>query len=249
MLVDAHAHLEFPSFESDRKAIVRECAEKDIVVVDSIVDLQSAEAFLDFARSRDNLHCCIGCGPAEITQESFDAAVALLRKFKNDVVGLGEVGLDYYWVKEKEKYAEQRRCFEGFIALSKELGLPLVIHSRDAEEDAIRLLRENDAPALLHCYSGSIELARKAISFGCLISIPTSVCYSNPKKKLVRELPLESIVLESDAPFLAPVPKTRNTPLNIIQSAGVVADVKEVTRDEVEAVTTKNASDFFRLGL
>lgn len=249
MLVDVHAHLEFPAFDDDRDTILRECANRGIVVVDSIVDLPAAEEFIAFSHTHDNLYCCIGCGPADITQASFDAAAGLLKKHKKDIVGLGEVGLDYYWVKESEKHAAQRDYFERFIELSKDLALPLVIHSRDAEKEALRLLEEHDVPALLHCYSGDLGLAERAIGLGCPISIPTSVCYSNPKKELVERLPLESLVLESDAPFLAPTPKTRNTPLNITQSAEVVAEVKGLSQDQVEDVTSKNAIDFFKLDL
>ena len=106
---------------------------------------------------------------------------------------------------------------------------------------------EYDEPALLHCYSGPLELAQKAIEFGCIISIPTSIAYSKPKQRLAEQLPLESIVLETDAPYLAPTPKTRNIPVNIIQSAEKVAEIRGITPEKVAKQTTENALSFFRI--
>ncbi|MFH1721740.1 MAG: TatD family hydrolase [Candidatus Altiarchaeota archaeon] len=245
MLIDTHCHLEFAEFAKDREKIVEDCLAKDILLVNSLVDLKQVEDFLAFSKSYEGLYVTIGCGPVDITDERFELAVDLIRKHRPEIVGLGEVGLDYYWVKDEKKHEQQRVYFQKFISLSKELDLPLVVHSRESEEDAVRILEENELPAMLHCYSGSVELAKKAIKLGCLISIPTSIAYSNPKKELVRQLPLESIVLESDAPFLAPTPKTRNTPANIELSCEKIAEIKEVKKEEVEKATTESAKKFF----
>ena len=155
------------------------------------------------------------------------------------------MGLDYYWIKEPEKRGMDN--FRKFVSLAKELNLPLVVHSRDAENDMVEELKAQGIKALLHCFGGSAELAKKAISLGCLVSIPTSVAYSKRKQELVGEIPLEAMVLESDAPYLAPTPRERNTPLNIRIAAKKIAEIKGIEYDKVAEITTRNAREFFNL--
>jgi TatD DNase family protein len=137
--------------------------------------------------------------------------------------------------------------FQSFIDLAKELCLPLVIHSRDAEDDVLRILKENDVSALLHCFSGSVESALDAAAFGHLISIPASVVHSKSKQKMAEALPLESMVLETDAPYLSPAPKTRNEPANVSVSCEKIAQLKGIKPDAVASTTTHNAVRFFDL--
>ena len=179
-------------------------------------------------------------------KEKVDERIALIKKHRNDIVGIGEVGLDYYWVKEKEKHNIEKENFKKFISLSNELSLPLVVHSRDAEEDILQILKDACKKAILHCFSGTVKQALDAISFGCLISIPASIMYSKQKQKLAGELPLESMVLETDAPYLSPVPKTRNEPVNIKLSAEKIAGIKGVDVEDVKKITTSNAKGFFK---
>lgn len=150
-------------------------------------------------------------------------------------------------MKEEDKRAQEAVNFQRFIDLSRELGLPLVIHSRDAEDDLLRILKEQKVKALMHCFGGDSSLAADAAKDGHLISIPANLSNSGQKQRVVKAVPLESLVLETDAPYLSPVPKTRNEPANIRKTAEKIAEIKGVDYDTVEAATTANAKKFFGL--
>ncbi|ODS40464.1 MAG: hypothetical protein A7315_08370 [Candidatus Altiarchaeales archaeon WOR_SM1_79] len=205
MLIDTHAHLDFKQFDKDRGAVIKSAKEAGIAVINSFVDTDQGKVknSLELATRFDNIHTTIGLPPTELSEEVVDGRIELIKKHRNEIIGIGEVGLDYYWVREKEKHMVERENFKKFILLSDELLLPLVVHSRDAEEDIVRMLTEGSKKAVLHCFSGTAKQALDAISIGCLISVPTSIIYSKMKQKLVGELPLESIVLETDAPYLS----------------------------------------------
>jgi TatD DNase family protein len=247
MLIDVHAHLDFPQFDSDREHVIECAREAGIIIVNSGMGPSSIEKTLDLARNHDNVFATLGLSPQEFNQETIENTLALIRKHRADILGIGEVGLDYYWVKDSSDRRREIVNLGLFIELSKSLSLPLVIHSRDAEGDVLKVLEENDVRALLHCFSGSFEQAEVAISLDCLISIPTSVVYSKNKQGLVERLPLESIVLETDAPYLSPHPKMRNEPKNIILSRDKVAEIKGLDKHAVEETTTENAIRFFDL--
>ena len=245
MLIDVHAHLDFPQFDSDRSEVIERAKNKNIIIVNSIVDPVSIEKSMNF--NYDNVFMTIGLSPAKTDKSNLEAVLDQIRQYKDRIVGIGEVGLDYYWVKEPEKRLFQKESLVRFIEIGKETGLRLVLHSRDAESDIIDILDKNKTGAILHCFSGGVELAKKAISLGCLISIPTSVIYSKQKQELVKSIPIDSIVIESDAPFLAPVPKARNEPMNIVESVRKISELKNIDEGEIEKITTNNAIKFFNL--
>lgn len=249
MLIDAHAHLDFSQFDEDREKVIEKARKENIWIITSAVDPKSIKKTIAMMEKYDNLSATFGSKPEEFNGEIIEETIQLIKKNRDKIVGIGEIGLDYYWVKEKDKRNEEIKNFHKFIDLAKELSLPLVVHSRDAEEDVIEILKGGDIKTILHCFSGSVEQAKEAISFGCLISIPTNVVYSKQKRKLVEEIPLENIVLETDAPFLSPVPKTRNVPANVKLSAEKIAEIKKVDLKLVEEITTKNAIKFFSLKL
>ena len=155
--------------------------------------------------------------------------------------------MDYYWVKEEEKRKKEIKNFRKFIELAKKLNLPLVIHSRDAEDDTLRVLEEYHIKALLHCFGGDAKKAVDAAGKGHIISIPTNLINSRVRQEVVKAVPLESLVLETDAPYLAPVPKTRNEPVNIKVTAKKIAEIKKIDYSVVEETTTRTAKKFFNL--
>jgi len=185
--------------------------------------------------------------PGEIFINLIDETIGEIRKNKDNkkVIGIGEVGLDYHWVEEKELRKIQQKSFEKFIQLSNEINLPLLVHSRNAEKDCIKILKQHNKRAILHCFSGTTELALEAISFGCLISITTTFMNSPYRKRMVSELPLEKIVLETDAPYLSPFPSKRNEPINIKLTAKKIAEIKGTKFEKVAEITTKNVEKFF----
>jgi len=247
MLIDSHAHLDFPQFDSDRGNVIRRATDDRILIINSGIGPAGIERTIKLIEEYEGILATLGLSPQEFNSDIIDETIELIRKYKKRIIGIGEVGLDYYWVKEPEKRMLELKNFKLFIELARELKLPLVIHSRDAERDVIAKLKEEDIPALLHCFGGSPELANDAISFGCLISIPTSIVYSKKQQLLAERVPLESMVLESDAPFLALVPKERNEPSNIRISAEKIAEIKGISKEEIAEITTRNAREFFNL--
>ncbi len=247
MLIDVHAHLDLPQFDSDRNSVIERAAGEGILIINSGLGPDGIERTIRLMENNDGIFATLGLIPQEFNSDIIDESIGLIRKYKDRIVGIGEVGLDYYWVKEAEKRRLEMDNFRKFISFAKELNLPLVVHSRDAEPDMINELESHGISALLHCFSGTPELGEKAISFGCLVSIPASIMYSRRKQKLAERIPLEHMVLESDSPYLAPTPGERNTPLNIRLSAGKIAEIKGVSRDEVADITTRNAKEFFNL--
>ncbi|MFH1402890.1 MAG: TatD family hydrolase [Candidatus Altiarchaeota archaeon] len=246
MLVDVHCHIDYRDYDKDRDNIIKECAENNVLIVNSTVDPCNLLG-LTLAEKHDNVYCTIGMSPSNLDKEDFEKTKGLIREHEDRIVGVGEVGLDYYWVKDGEKQDVMEERFRGFIELSTKIRKPLVIHSRDAEERVIEIIAEYGIKPLLHCFSGSVEQALEAVELGCLISIPTSIAYSKPKKKLAEAIPLDSIVLESDAPFLAPKPGARNNPVNIKESAVLLSLSKQLVLEDVIETTSRNAISFYGL--
>lgn len=247
MLIDVHAHLDFPQFDSDRGEVIRKASEEGTLIINSGIGPEGIEKVIKLSEKHKGIFATLGLSPQEFDFGVIDETIKLIRRYKDRIIGIGEVGLDYYWVKEPEGRRGEMDNFRKFISLAKELNLPLVVHSRDAEVDVIEELKAQGIKALLHCFGGSPELGKKAISLGCLVSIPTSVAYSKRKQELAEKIPIESMVLESDAPYLAPTPRERNTPLNIRVSAEKIAEIKGIEYDEVTEITTRNARGFFDL--
>jgi TatD DNase family protein len=247
MLVDVHAHLDYSKFDSDRDEVVGRAKAAGVLTITSALGPEGIGKTLLLLERYDELKATFGLAPTELASDVIAETRRLIREHRKSIVGLGEVGLDYYWVKELNRREEERVNFKSFIELAQELHLPLVIHSRDAEEDVLRILEENGVRALLHCFSGSVESALDAASFGHLISIPTSVVHSSGKQRLAKALPIESMVLETDAPYLSPQPKTRNEPANITVSCEKIAQLKGIMPDVVASATSQNAVKFFDL--
>jgi len=245
-LVDAHTHLTFPQFEGDLDAVLARARDAGVSAVNSSVEPSEINTARELAK-KDGVYWTLGLSASCLDDEKVSETLSAIREHKKDIIGIGEVGLDYYWVKEEQDHEKLRENFRGFIELSVELDLPLVVHSRDAEDDALALLAEYDKTALLHCFSGGVELATKAAQAGHMISIPTNITYVKSRQHLAKQLPLECIVLESDAPYLAPKPKTRNEPANVTLSAEKIAELKGVDLEEVAQATTKNAQEFYCL--
>lgn len=246
MLIDTHAHLDFPQFDNDRKEVIERAKKEGIIIINSGLGPEGIEKTIKLV-DEYKIFATLGLSPTEFNDDIIENTIELIKKYRDRIIGIGEVGLDYYWVKEPEKRKKEIENFRIFIELSKELNFPLLVHSRDAESDTIKELKSADKPTILHCFSGTIKQAEEAISFGCPISIPTSVIYSRKKQELAKHIPINSIVLETDAPYLSPVPKTRNEPANVKLCAEKIAELREIDYSIVEETTTGNARKFFNL--
>jgi TatD DNase family protein len=249
MLIDVHAHLDFPQFDADRGDVVNRAKDAGVIIINSGLGAAGIEKTLALTKKFDNVYASLGITPTEFSEKEIDATIELIRRNRDSIVAIGEVGLDYYWVKEEDKRKQETVNFQRFIDLSREMRLPLVIHSRDAETDLLSILKEENIKALMHCFGGDAQLAAAAAGDGHLISIPANLSNSKQKQSVVKAVPLDSLVLETDAPYLSPVPKTRNEPVNIRKTAEKIAEIKGLEYEVVEAATTKNAKKFFALNL
>lgn len=247
MLVDVHAHLDFPRFDPDRDKVIEKADAEGITIINSGLGTTGIRKTLEIAGKHKNVHATCGLQPTELDPSVIRETIELIRANAEKIVAIGEVGLDYYWIKEEDKRVKEKECFRRFIDLSDELKLPLVIHSRNAEEDVLAILEETGKKTLLHCFGGSLEQALKASEYGHLISIPANITYSKQKQEIARATPPGSLVLETDAPYLPPVPKTRNEPVNVKITAEKIAELKGATYEEVAEKTTENAKRFFKI--
>ena len=245
MLFDVHCHLNDRRFREDLDAVVGRAKSAGVRVINSTIEAGEIDDAIAFCRKYDNVHLTIGCSPTEEGDRAIEEIMSRIKENKHRIVGIGEVGLDYYWVKEQEKREKQKENFRKFMELSIDLGLPLVVHSRESNKDVLDILKEYGKPALMHCFSGTAHEAKEFINLGCLISIPTSVVHSKSRQETARHTPLENITLETDAPYMPPQPKTRNEPANVKLCALKIAETKGVEESAVESATTKNAIKFF----
>lgn len=247
MYIDTHCHLSGEDYddidnviEDNKKALV------DKIIV-SGCSRESIDEVMVLKEKYDMVYVTIGYHPEYadiITLDDLDYLEGLLRKSK--VVGIGEIGLDYHYGKgNKEK---QLWLFESQLKIAEELSLPVVIHSRDATQDTIDTLKKYNVKGIVHCFSGSLEVANIYISMGFLLGIGGVVTFKNSKlKDVVKEISLEKIVLETDSPYLTPVPYRGkvNSSKYLEFIAKFIADVKNTSVDEIAKITSENASSLF----
>src|SRR5215469_3535058 len=252
MLVDSHCHLDFPDFAGDLDGIVARAADAGIERMVTIsTRVRRLADLLGIAERFQNVYCSVGTHPHHADEEdgiSPDELIALTSNPK--VVALGEAGLDYFY--DNGSPEAQARGFRAHIAAARTTGLPLVIHTRDADDDCRKILEEEVARgpfrAVLHCYTGGRELAMKAIELGLSISFTGILTFkkSDALRALAAELPAERIMVETDSPYLAPgkFRGKRNEPAYVTETARTLAATRGVTFDEIARQTTEN---FFRL--
>ncbi|MFQ5656442.1 MAG: TatD family hydrolase [Candidatus Methylomirabilales bacterium] len=247
MLIDAHAHMGDGAFEADLELVLQGAAEvgvKGIVTVSE--NLQDVHRILELAEKFPILKPCAGLYPDILDPEMAEAMVSFIRVHHEGLVAIGEVGLDHWVVKEEKDRKVQEQTLARFIALSRELDLPLNVHSRSAGRHTIRFLREQGAEkVLMHAFDGKASAALEGIEAGYYFSIPPSVVRSQQQQKLLRHLPLDRLLLETDSPVLGPDAAVRNEPKNVLVSCQAVASAKGVPVGEVARITTANARSLF----
>ena len=247
MYIDTHCHLSSEDYadidnviEENRKALVDE-------IVVSGCSRESIDEVMVLKEKYDMVYVTIGYHPEYadiITLDDLDYLKNLLKESK--VVGIGEIGLDYHYGKENKE--KQLWLFESQLKIALELSLPVVIHSRDATQDTINILKKYNVKGIIHCFSGSLEVANIYVSMGFLLGIGGVITFKNSKlKDVVKEISLDSIVLETDSPYLAPVPYRGkvNSSKYLEFIAKFIGDVKNMSADEIAKITSKNASSLF----
>ncbi|KIO64356.1 hypothetical protein B4166_0033 [Caldibacillus thermoamylovorans] len=252
MLFDTHAHLNAADFTDDLEEVIERAGNvgvSDIVVVG--FDRPTIERTMELVEKYDHIYGCIGWHPVDAvdcTEEDLQWIEQLCKHPK--IVAYGEIGLDYHWDKSPKDV--QQRLFREQIRLAKKLRLPIAIHTRDAMEDTVTILKEEHAEevgGIMHCFSGSVETARECMKMNFYISLGGPVTFKNAKrpKAVAKEVPLDRILIETDCPYLAPHPYRgkRNEPAYVKLVAEQIADIKGVPFKELAEATTKNAKLLF----
>ena len=253
MLIDTHCHLDFPEFAPERDAVV---ARAKAAGVGRMITISTrVDHFADYAAiadAYDDVFCSVGTHPhnAHLEPEATVERIVGLAQHPK-CVAIGEAGLDFHYDRAPRDTAE--RVFRTHIAAARETGLPLVIHTRDADADTARILEDEMGKgafkALLHCFTGSRELAERALALGLYISMSGVVTFKNSQelRDIARDAPLDRLLVENDAPFLAPVPYRgkRNEPAFVAKTAAVLAEAKGLGVAQVASATTANALRLF----
>jgi TatD DNase family protein len=252
VLVDSHCHLDFPDFGGEVDAIVARAQAAGVARLVSIsTRIKKHDDILAIAERHADVYCSVGTHPHHAQEElEFDVADIVARTRHPKVVAIGEAGLDYHY--DYSPRAAQERGFRNHIAAARATKLPLVIHAREADDDMARILEEETGkgpfPAVLHCFSSGPELARRAIALGLSISFTGILTFkkSDDLRIIAASLPADRILVETDAPYLAPgrFRGKRNEPAHVVEIAKVLAETRGVTFEEVARQTTEN---FFRL--
>ena len=290
MLTDTHCHLDFNTFDEDRGAVIQRAWEAGLTrILIPALDYESALAGIKLAEAYPNIFAAVGFHPTDLDkweENSIEKLRALTLPYPNPftlsgtrpagrgakIVAIGEIGLDYYWVKEPEKRAQQRDVLKQQLQLAQDVNKPIIIHMREENDawfgqasiDLLEILSEWHAqlmagssplverPGVLHSFNGSLETAQKAIALNFSIGVTGPVTYKNAeeKRQIIRQIPLERLLIETDAPFLTPVPHRgkRNEPAFVAHIADKIAEIHMTTREQVAEVTTSNAARLFGWG-
>jgi TatD DNase family protein len=236
-----------PGFDKDRAEVLERARRAGVEAIIAVGEnLADAAKNLELATKYPMLKPAAGLYPTHLDLNQARQMTEFIRQNGSRLTAIGEVGLDYWVVKTAPDRELQREILKGFIELSEELNLPLNIHSRSAGRHAIALLLENNAPRVqMHAFDGKAGTALPAVEAGYFFSIPPSVVRSRQKQKLVRQLPLSCLLIETDSPVLGPTPNERNEPANILQSIKAIAALKDVAEEEVMAAVSENTEKLY----
>ena len=250
MFVDVHAHLDDKAFDGDREQVLENIRAAGMLVVTAGSDVETSRFSVELARKYDFVYACVGVHPHEAGKAPKDYLEELKELAKDPkVLAIGEIGLDYYYEFSERRI--QQYVFVEQLELAESLNLPVIIHDRDAHQDTLSILKKSSPRGLMHCYSGSLEMARELLKLGFYFSFGGVITFKNAKRprEVVSQLPLDKILLETDCPYLTPEPYRgkRNDPTKIPLIAQKLAELHQVSLQEVEDITYANFTKLFGL--
>ena len=271
MLTDTHCHLDLDKFDEDREAVVQRAIDAGVErILIPALNLDSWSKLIKFTQFHSDFFLALGFHPTELDKWN-DYSIGNLQTLMeiDKVVAVGEIGLDYYWVKEADKQAYQREILKHQLQLAQDVNKPVIIHMREENDvwfgqasiDLLNILSTwhkelraqnhplQEKPGVLHSFNGNLETAQKAIALNFYIGVTGPVTYKNAEEKrnIIRQLPLTQILIETDAPFLAPVPHRgkRNEPAFVAHIADKIAEIHTTTREQIAEITSANANRLF----
>lgn len=250
LIFDTHAHYDDAAFDEDRDSLLTQILEDSVcTIVNQGTDIATSRFSLALAEKYEGIYAAVGLHPEYLTEKSPEELSQIRELAAHPkAVAIGEIGLDYYYDVPREL---QKKVFVQQLMLAEELSMPVNIHDREAHGDMLELLKQYRPKGILHCFSGSVEMAKEVIKLGMSIGIGGVVTFKNARKtvEVVQEIPLERIVLETDCPYLTPVPfrGKRNDSSYIRYAAQRIAEIKNMTAEEVLEITRKNAEMIYQI--
>ena len=253
-IFDSHAHYDDPRFDEDRDTLLSSMASHGVRAIMNVGNTTHANlAGIELAQKYPFVYCSIGIHPdqsaeiaAQNSREYLDVIAQQLSYEK--AMALGEIGLDYYYDDDAPRDI-QKKIFEEQLALAKDLDVPVIIHNRDAHQDTLDLLKKYRPKGIMHCFSGSAEVAKEVLRLGMYIGFTGVITFKNAKKaiEVIREVPIERLMVETDSPYMAPEPfrGRRNSSLYIYRMAEKIAEIKGMPVEDVERITTENGRRLF----
>lgn len=253
-MIDTHCHIDFEEYDDDRESVIKKAQEKLDAVIVSGISEESNQGVLDLSEEYKNfIYPSFGYHPVSsqnCSDEELKGAHEHLIKHIDDIVAVGEVGMDFFYVKDKALRERQKEIFTSFIEIADEYKVPLLMHVRDCEKKAVNIIQDYDNIPyfIFHCYSGSLKTARRIMDMdNCYMSFSTMLSYSKAHQDLIKEIPLDYILTETDSPYLAMTKDERNEPVNVVNAVLKIAEIKDMEVSEVDSTTTLNAKKVFKI--
>lgn len=252
MLFDTHAHYDSRQFNADRDEVLSGLQERGVsLVVNPGCDLASSRMAVELAEKYPFVYAAVGFHPEELEGAELSDLEEIRRLAAHKkVVAIGEIGLDYYWVKDEEGRRKEQEFFRAQLALAEELSLPVIVHDREAHGDTLSIVKEfPNVRGVFHCYSGSVEMARELVEMGWYISFTGVLTYKNARKavEVAEAIPLERLMIETDAPYMAPEPHRgkRNDSGYVRHTCEKLAEIKKMDFEKCSKITMETSCQFF----
>jgi TatD DNase family protein len=253
-MIDTHCHIDFEDFDSDREEVIKRAKDKLDHVIVSGYSNESNMKVLQLSKEYEGfIYPTFGFHPVSsqnATEEDLKIAHENIRNHLDDILAIGEVGMDYYYVTDKELRERQQEIFRSFLELADEYKVPIVMHVRDCEKKAVNIIDEyeNIPYFVFHCYGGSLKTAKRIMNRDdSYMSFSTMLCYSKHHQDLIEKIDLDYVLTETDSPYLAMTKEERNEPANVVNAVHKIAEIKGMDVSTVDEITTNNARKIFKI--
>jgi len=249
-IIDVHCHIDFKNFNKDRDEVIKRAKKMLTAIIDSGVGLGGVRRSIRLSEEhRHFIYSTLGLHPVNAAKTEYNVIEDVIREIEENIekaVGVGESGLDFHHTRDLEGRRRQEKIFRLFIELASEYELPLIIHARDSEKQALKIIKEYALKdVIFHCYSGSLETAYQILEEGYYLSFSTMICFMDHQQQLIKNLPLKNILTETDSPYLSPFKGERNEPSFLEEAVKKMAQIKNTSITEVDKITEKNAKKVF----
>lgn len=250
MFVDVHAHLTHEEFNDDVEKVINRAFDNKVLVVCAGSGLKDNQAVLRLCESHKGVLASLGLYPwdaVSITDDEVDYCIENIRERALKIVCVGEIGLDYHWGKGKEDLDKQYWVFNKMLELALDIKKPALIHCRQAEHEALEVLRSYEGNSIIHCYTGPLKFVPDFLNLGCYFSIPAAVARNKSLRNLVKLVPMTQLLTETDSPYMGLEPGGRNEPVKVIEGLKKISEIKKLSIKETEAAIFDNFKRLFKI--